>query len=201
MLCLEESSCHPPEATIIAWILTSLKVGQPDVAYSWRNAIRHTQHLLRSISTKRWNLNLIKSLELPFLKSEARSQAASQGNRQIWTVRHYGTLSLLLQVGCGGRIKRENVWFTLINRDLWHMTANVMCETYSDPHSKDSHVIWFHSLHFVDAETTAQKSKVFHWTVEIKGKAGSFFNHLLLYNAPVDIFEIIREIYGLVGVT
>lgn len=62
------------------------------------------------------------------------------------------------------------VRFTLIFRDLRHITVNVTCEPYLDPHSKDSNGILCNSPHFVDEETTAQKSKVSHPTAEIKGK-------------------------------
>lgn len=51
---------------------------------------------------------------------------APQGNRQIWTVGQYSTLTQFLQVNCMGEIKGRKA--DLISRDLRNKTANAMCE-------------------------------------------------------------------------
>lgn len=85
---------------------------------------------------------------------------APQGNRQIWTVGLYSTLTQFLQVNCMGEIKGRQA--DLINRDLRDKTANVTCEPHLRVSIPQIHVILLNSPHFVEEETMAQKSKVSH---------------------------------------
>lgn len=84
---------------------------------------------------------------------------APKENKKIQNVRHStGHISPVSTSQWQG-VNKD--WFSLINRDLEEMRANGTCEPILNSHSKDSYIILFNAPHFVDKETTAQKSKLF----------------------------------------